>query len=144
MWHWGVRKTRQGAKGWHYSYTPEITDKLLQKVINSQRDIKLGQFTEEEDGAWRKLKTENTTEIWKTRKFDDILLWVCKTLKRNRWHVVYFSTNCKDITLQLLRLRFIMPCYTITLEKSELLLKELLHNLLGYDNPSDHWRSMDK
>ena len=52
------------------------------KMINNQQGIKLGQFTQEElDIAVRKIKIKKAAspddippEIWKTRKFDDLLL----------------------------------------------------------------------
>ena len=52
-----------------------------QKIINTQRDIELGQFTQEElDSVQRKIRNRKTArldeipqEVWKTREFDDIL-----------------------------------------------------------------------
>ena len=64
---------------------PEITDKPIQKIIDGQVDIKLGQFTEKAlDAIFKKIKNrkaanlaEISPEVWKTRKFDDILLQLC-------------------------------------------------------------------
>ena len=39
-----------------------------------QLDIKLRKFTEEELGA----------EVWKVRKFDGILLWLCDTVSKQK------------------------------------------------------------
>ena len=47
---------------------PEITDKTIQKIINGQLSIKLGQFTEEELRAV--LKKKKTS--WKAVCFDEI------------------------------------------------------------------------
>ena len=55
---------------------------MYKKVINNQLDIKLGQFMEKElDAVPKKIKSgkaaglnEIPPEVWKTRKFDDILL----------------------------------------------------------------------
>ena len=61
---------------------PEITDKYCKEIMNDQLDIKHGQFMEVEfDVVLKKIKSrkavgldEISPEIWKTRKFDDILL----------------------------------------------------------------------
>ena len=55
---------------------PEVTDKPIKKFINSQLNIKQGQFTEKEfDVVLKKIKSEKTAsfdkrplERWKTRK----------------------------------------------------------------------------
>ena len=60
----------------------EITDKPIEKFINGQLDIKPRQLMEEElDAVKKKIKSGKTTglnkihfEVWKTRKFDDMLL----------------------------------------------------------------------
>ena len=57
-------------------------------MINTQLDIKLGQFTEEEVNiVLTKIRSRKAAslneippEIWKTTKFDDLLLWLCNTL----------------------------------------------------------------
>ena len=56
---------------------------LQTKVINSQQDIKLGQFTEELDAVFKTIKKSKVSvldkippEIWKTRKFYDMCLWL--------------------------------------------------------------------
>ena len=66
---------------------PENIDKPMKKIINSQLDIKLGQFTEEEhDAVHNKIKSRKVAglnkillEVWKTRKFDNILQ-LCNTV----------------------------------------------------------------
>ena len=63
---------------------PEITDEPIQKIINGQWDVKLGQITKEElDVISKKIKNRKVacldlipSEVWKTRKFD-VLLWLC-------------------------------------------------------------------
>ena len=65
--------------------SPKVTDKPFTKIINCQLDIKLGQFTEEEiNVAETKIlsrKAASLNEIpaivWKTWKFDDLLLQFC-------------------------------------------------------------------
>ena len=66
----------------------KVTDKLITKIINSQLDIKLGQFIQEElNVLLTKIKSRRAAdldeippEVWKTRKFDDQLLWFCNTV----------------------------------------------------------------
>ena len=58
------------------------------RIISKQLDIKLGLFTQEElDKVLRKIKNrkeagliEIPVELWKTREFDDILLWHCNAV----------------------------------------------------------------
>ena len=67
---------------------PKVTDKPMTKIISNQVDIKLGQFIHEKlDSVLRKIKNRKAAgldeifaEIWKTREFDDILLWHCNTI----------------------------------------------------------------
>ena len=62
-----------------------ITDESITKIIYNQLDIKLGQFTQEKSDMVRtKFKNRNAAsldeippEVWKTKKFDEILLWYC-------------------------------------------------------------------
>ena len=62
--------------------SPKITDEPITKIINDQLDVKLGQFKQEEfDVVLSKIKNrkavgvdEMPPELWKTKKFDDILL----------------------------------------------------------------------
>ena len=69
----------------------EITDKPIQKIISDQFAIKLGQFIEGElDIVLKKIKNrkatvldETSTEVWKTRKFDGILLWLCNEVNKH-------------------------------------------------------------
>ena len=61
---------------------PEVTHEPITRIISKQLDIKLGVFTQEElDSVLRKIKNRKAAgfdeippEVWKTRKFDDILL----------------------------------------------------------------------
>ena len=67
---------------------PKVTYEPITRIISKQLHIKLGQFTQEElDSVLRKIKNRKAAgldeippEIWKTRKFDDILLQHCKTV----------------------------------------------------------------
>ena len=61
---------------------PKVTHEPITRIISNKLDIKLGQFAKEEvDVAQRKIKNRKAAELdeilpelWKTRKFDDILL----------------------------------------------------------------------
>ena len=63
----------------------EIIDKRIIKIINSQLDIKVGQFIEEElNFLSTKIRERNAVGLdeipqhtWKTSKFDDLLLQLC-------------------------------------------------------------------
>ena len=67
---------------------PKITDELITRIISKQLDIKLGPFTKEElDSVLKKIKNRKAAgldeippEVWKTRQFDDILLWQCNAV----------------------------------------------------------------
>ena len=67
---------------------PEVTHEPITRIIRKQLDIKLGPFTQEElDPVLRKIKNRKTAgldeippEMWKTRKFDDILLRYCNAV----------------------------------------------------------------
>ena len=75
----------------------KVTDEPITEIINNQLDMKLGQFTQEDlDVVLTKIKNRNAAclneippEVWKTRKFDDILFRYCYTVyKQNtidRW-----------------------------------------------------------
>ena len=64
---------------------PEVTHEPITRIISKQLDIKLGTFIQEElDTVLRKIKKRKATgldeippEVWKTRKFDDLLLRHC-------------------------------------------------------------------
>ena len=66
----------------------KVTHKPITIIISNQLDIKLGQFTQEElDSVLRKIKDRKAAgldeippEIWKTRKFDDILFRHCNAV----------------------------------------------------------------
>ena len=59
-----------------------VTDKPVTKILDSQLDIRLEQFTAEElNVELTKIRSRKTAglneippEVWKTRKFDDLLL----------------------------------------------------------------------
>ena len=66
-----------------FGKSPKVTNKPLTKIINNQLDMKLGQFTQEElNVVLTKIKNRAAVglgeipppEVWKTRKFDDLLL----------------------------------------------------------------------
>ena len=67
---------------------PEITHESITGIISEQLDIKLGPFTQEElDSVLRKIRNrkaagldEISLEVWKTRKFDSILLRHCNAI----------------------------------------------------------------
>ena len=61
---------------------PKVTHEPITRIICKQLDIKLGLFT-----VLRKIKNRKAAgldeippEVWKTRQFDDILLWHCNTV----------------------------------------------------------------
>ena len=77
---------------------PKITDKLIQKIINGQLDIKL--YEEELDAVLNKIKNRKAASlddippaVWKTKQFDNILLSLCyASIKKNtieKWMKVY-------------------------------------------------------
>ena len=66
---------------------PKITNKPIMKIINKQLDIKLEQFPQELYVILTKIKNrkaagldEMSPEVWKTRKFNDLLLQYCNTV----------------------------------------------------------------
>ena len=67
---------------------PKVTHEPITRIIWKQLDIKLGPFTQEEfDSILRKIKNRKAAglceippEVWKTRQFDDILLWHCNAV----------------------------------------------------------------
>ena len=67
---------------------PEVTHEPVTRIISEQLDIKLGPFTQVElDSVLRKIKNRKAAgldeiplEVWKTRKFDDILLRHCNAV----------------------------------------------------------------
>ena len=57
------------------------------KIVSNQLDIKLGQFIQEFNSVLRKIKNRKAAgldeippEVWKTREFDNILLWHCNAV----------------------------------------------------------------
>ena len=67
---------------------PEVTHELIMRIISKQLDIKLGPFIQEKfDSILRKIKNRKVAgvneippEVWKTRKFDNILLRHCNAV----------------------------------------------------------------
>ena len=67
---------------------PKVMHESITRIISKQLDIKLGPFTQEErDSVLRKTKNRKVAglddippEVWKTRQFDDILLWHCNAV----------------------------------------------------------------
>ena len=63
--------------------SPKVTDKTFTKIINNQVDIKRRQFILEELYVVLitiKNKKVAGSEVWKTRKFDDLLLRYCNAV----------------------------------------------------------------
>ena len=66
----------------------KVTDEPITKITSNQLDIKLGQFIQEElESVLRKIKNrklaglaEIASEVWKTKGFDNILLWHCNAI----------------------------------------------------------------
>ena len=81
---------------------------LIMKIINNRLDIKLGQYTEE---GPRKIKNrkaaglEIPTEVWKTRKFDDLLLRYFNAVydqnMTERWTKGYIPPFPRKVTSEL-------------------------------------------
>ena len=59
---------------------PEVRDEPIVKIIRNQLDIKLGQFTQELENRKAAGFDKIPPEVWKTRQFDDILLWYCNAV----------------------------------------------------------------
>ena len=67
---------------------PKVIHEPITRIISRQLDIKLGPLTQEElDSVFRKIKNRKAAgldeiplEVWKTRKFDNILLWHCNAV----------------------------------------------------------------
>ena len=76
---------------------PKVTHETITRIISKQLDIKLGPFTQEDlDSVLRKIKNrkaagvhEIPSKVWKTRQFDDLLIWYCNAVynqnPRDRW-----------------------------------------------------------
>ena len=73
---------------------PKVTHEPITKIINNQLDIKLGQFLQEElNSVLKKIKNRKAAgldeippEMWKTSKFDDILLQHCNVIyNQTQW-----------------------------------------------------------
>ena len=63
--------------------SPKITDKPITKIIYNHLYIKLGQFTQELNVILTKMKNSLDVilpVVWKTKKFDDLLLQFCNTI----------------------------------------------------------------
>ena len=65
----------------------KVTHEPITRIISKQLDIKLGPFTQELDSVHIKIKNKKAAgldkippEVWKTRKFDDILLRHCNAV----------------------------------------------------------------
>ena len=75
---------------------PKVTDEPITKIISNQLDIKVGQFMQELDVVLRKIKMwraagldEIPSEVWKTRKFDHILVRYCNTVNNQNIIDIY-------------------------------------------------------
>ena len=68
--------------------SPEITDKLTEKISHSQLGVKLGHFIENElDTVLTTIKSKKVTGldeilpvVWKTRKFGNIVFRLCNAV----------------------------------------------------------------
>ena len=78
--------------------SPEITDKAIKKIINSQLDIKLRQFTEEE------LDTELKKKITKNYRYNSYCFLIVSNLKLRKFfgkiRMVFVEIN--PLTVELL------------------------------------------
>ena len=71
-----------------FDLPPKVTDEPIMKIINNQLDVKLGQFTQDKlDVVLIKIKNRKAAsldeippEVWKIRKFNDLLLQYCNTV----------------------------------------------------------------
>ena len=91
--------------------SPKVTDELITKIISNPLDIKLRQFVLELDLVLRKIKNrkaagldEKPLEVWKTRKFDGILLRYCRAVFNEniigRWTKAASSLSPRKVTLE--------------------------------------------
>ena len=77
----------------------EFTHEPNTRIISKQLDIKIGPFTEEElDSVLRKIKNRKAagldkilSEVWKTKQFDDILLWHCNTVHNQKPRTIWMK-----------------------------------------------------
>ena len=129
---------------------PEVTDKVIKKMINSQLDLKQGQFIGEElKLVLTKIKNrksegpnEMSLKVWKTRKFDDMLFQLWNTnYKQNtieKWTkgcILFFSKkgelgivkNYRSITLTSITAKvfYVLLLYCIEPEIKKILKKNL-------------------
>ena len=81
--------------------SPEVTDEPITKIINTRLDIKLGQFTK--CVVLSKIKNKKATgldemppKVWKTKKFDDILLQYITKTQTDRQKVAFPLSRKKD------------------------------------------------
>ena len=89
---------------------PKVTHEPITRITSKQLDIKLGPFTQEElDSVLRKIKNRKAAgldaiplEVWKTRQFDDILLWHCNAVYNlnpiDRWMKECIPPSLKRLT----------------------------------------------
>ena len=90
---------------------------FAQSIINNQLDIKLKQFTQEElDIVLTKIKNRKAVgldeilpEVWKTRKFDDLLLKYCNAIY-NKNTVERWTKGCILLFLKKGDLRIANNC----------------------------------
>ena len=144
---------------------PEIIDKLTEKVINSQLDIKFGQFTEKElDAILKKILMKKSCRLWwnasrslEARKFDDILHWLSSVKhhrEMNKKGDLRITKNYKGIDLTAVTAKvynaLLLNCIwpeiknKKTEEKSEQLSEKLLHNFTDSYNSLNHQRNTSK
>ena len=89
---------------------PGVAQEQITRILSEQLDIKLGPFTQEElDSVVIKIKNmkaagldEIPPQVWKTTKFDDILLRHCNAVYNqnpiDRWMKDTYSPSQKRVT----------------------------------------------
>ena len=84
----------KSCQPWNFQESAKVTDETISKIINNQQDFTLGQFTQNELEVLTKIKNRKVVgldeiplEVWKTGKFDDILLWYTLYI----WYMLYIT-----------------------------------------------------
>ena len=89
--------------------SPKVIGKPITKIIDNQQDFKLRQFTQEELTKIKNRKAAGlddiSPEVWKTRKFDDLLLWYYNTIYNQntieRWKKAAFFLSPSKVASEL-------------------------------------------
>ena len=84
----GAASQEEGIHLWKQHFknllwkSPRVTDEPITKIITIPQDIKLGfnilirKIENRKDATLDKI----SSDVWKTRKFDDIILWYCNAV----------------------------------------------------------------